>query len=160
MWNFMFFFNSILLGIGLAMDAFSVSLANGLHEPTMRKRRMGLIAGIFAGFQQGIGGLLTEFSFIDRQHTPELPPFADHRAAQRRPVGAFGFQRPAEYSNVTVDDFSGGFACGIDFGDEKYFQFRYPVHGGGDRHGIVAVKDDLGGILLQMTLGIKFRSVP
>ena len=46
-----FFFNSILLGVGLAMDAFSVSLANGLHEPKMRKRRMGLIAGIFAGFQ-------------------------------------------------------------------------------------------------------------
>ena len=49
--GFNFFFNSILLGVGLAMDAFSVSLANGLHEPTMRRRRMGLIAGIFAGFQ-------------------------------------------------------------------------------------------------------------
>ncbi|MBE5954858.1 MAG: manganese efflux pump [Lachnospiraceae bacterium] len=49
--GFDFFFNSILLGVGLAMDAFSVSLANGLHEPAMRKRRMGLIAGIFAGFQ-------------------------------------------------------------------------------------------------------------
>ena len=31
--GFSFFFNSILLGIGLAMDAFSVSLANGLNEP-------------------------------------------------------------------------------------------------------------------------------
>lgn len=50
-WNFLFFFNSILLGVGLAMDAFSVSLANGLHEPTMKKSRMGLIAGTFAGFQ-------------------------------------------------------------------------------------------------------------
>ena len=49
--GFNFFFNSILLGVGLAMDAFSVSLANGLNEPTMRRRRMGLIAGIFAGFQ-------------------------------------------------------------------------------------------------------------
>ncbi len=49
--GFNFFFNSILLGVGLAMDAFSVSLANGLHEPNMRRRRMGLIAGIFAGFQ-------------------------------------------------------------------------------------------------------------
>jgi putative Mn2+ efflux pump MntP len=49
--GFNFFFNSILLGVGLAMDAFSVSLANGLNEPAMRKRRMGLIAGIFAGFQ-------------------------------------------------------------------------------------------------------------
>ena len=49
--GFNFFFNSILLGIGLAMDAFSVSLANGLNEPTMRKRKMGIVAGIFAGFQ-------------------------------------------------------------------------------------------------------------
>ena len=43
--------NSILLGAGLAMDAFSVSLANGLHEPHMNLRRMGLIAGVFGGFQ-------------------------------------------------------------------------------------------------------------
>ena len=51
MFNFMFFFNSILIGIGLAMDAFSVSLANGLNEPKMRKRRMSSIAGVFALFQ-------------------------------------------------------------------------------------------------------------
>ncbi len=50
-WNFMFFINSILFGAGLAMDAFSVSLANGLAEPRMRKRRMSLIAGTFAFFQ-------------------------------------------------------------------------------------------------------------
>ena len=50
-WNLMFFVNSALLGVGLAMDAFSVSLANGLNEPKMRKRRMCLIAGVFAGFQ-------------------------------------------------------------------------------------------------------------
>ena len=43
--------NSILLGAGLAMDAFSVSLANGLHEPGMSRRRMAAIAGTFAGFQ-------------------------------------------------------------------------------------------------------------
>lgn len=49
--GFSFFFNSILLGVGLAMDAFSVSLANGLHEPAMRRRRMCLIAGVFAAFQ-------------------------------------------------------------------------------------------------------------
>ena len=49
--NFTFFFNSILLGVGLAMDAFSVSLANGLNEPTMKKRRMSGIAGVFAFFQ-------------------------------------------------------------------------------------------------------------
>ena len=49
--DFTFFFNSILLGIGLAMDAFSVSLANGLNEPSMAKRRMIAIASIFALFQ-------------------------------------------------------------------------------------------------------------
>lgn len=50
-WNFMFFMNSILFGVGLAMDAFSVSLANGLNEPHMKKRKMFGIAGVFAGFQ-------------------------------------------------------------------------------------------------------------
>ena len=51
MWNFSFFFNSILLGVGLAMDAFSVSMANGLNEPAMKKNRMSMIAGVFAFFQ-------------------------------------------------------------------------------------------------------------
>jgi putative Mn2+ efflux pump MntP len=49
--NFRFFFNSILLGVGLAMDAFSVSLANGLHEPEMSKRKMVGVAGTFGFFQ-------------------------------------------------------------------------------------------------------------
>jgi len=49
--GFTFFFNSILLGIGLAMDAFSVSLANGLNEPNMKKRKMCGVAGIFSAFQ-------------------------------------------------------------------------------------------------------------
>lgn len=49
--SFMFFFNNVLLGIGLAMDAFSVSMANGLNEPKMKTRRMCMIAGVFAGFQ-------------------------------------------------------------------------------------------------------------
>ena len=46
-----FFVNSLLLGVGLAMDAFSVSMANGLNEPGMSRRRMGAIAGVFAAFQ-------------------------------------------------------------------------------------------------------------
>lgn len=50
-WNFIFFFNSVLLGIGLAMDAFSVSLANGLHEREMKRSKMTLVAGTFAFFQ-------------------------------------------------------------------------------------------------------------
>lgn len=49
--GFTFFFNNILLGIGLAMDAFSVSLANGLHEPRMSVRKMLCVAGVFAFFQ-------------------------------------------------------------------------------------------------------------
>ncbi len=49
--NFMFFFNSVLLGIGLAMDAFSVSLANGLSEPGMKRHKMCLVAGVFGFFQ-------------------------------------------------------------------------------------------------------------
>lgn len=50
-WNFLFFLNAVLFGIGLAMDAFSVSLANGLNEPGMKKSRMCAIAGTFCGFQ-------------------------------------------------------------------------------------------------------------
>ena len=49
--GFVFFFESILLGAGLAMDAFSVSLANGLNEPRMKVRKMCIIAAIFAFFQ-------------------------------------------------------------------------------------------------------------
>ena len=39
-WSIVFVVNSILLGVGLAMDAFSVSLANGLHEPDMKGPRI------------------------------------------------------------------------------------------------------------------------
>lgn len=50
-WSLLFFTNSIFLGVGLAMDAFSVSLANGLNEPDMKKKKMSQIAGVFAFFQ-------------------------------------------------------------------------------------------------------------
>ncbi|SDB02570.1 manganese efflux pump [Butyrivibrio sp. INlla16] len=43
--------NSILLGIGLAMDAFSVSIANAIADPEMNPKRKNVIAGTFAGFQ-------------------------------------------------------------------------------------------------------------
>lgn len=49
--DFLFFFNSALLGVGLAMDAFSVSLANGLAEPEMKRGKRLLISGTFAFFQ-------------------------------------------------------------------------------------------------------------
>ena len=50
-WNLIFFVNSILLGVGLAMDAFSVSIANALSESGMKKSRMCFIAGVYAFFQ-------------------------------------------------------------------------------------------------------------
>jgi len=49
--NIQFLVNSSLLGVGVAMDAFSVSLANGLNEPTMKKRKMLFISAIFGFFQ-------------------------------------------------------------------------------------------------------------
>lgn len=50
-WSLIFFINSILLGVGLAMDAFSISMADGLNEPKMCIRRMFLIAGVYGFFQ-------------------------------------------------------------------------------------------------------------
>ena len=47
----LFICKSILLGVGLAMDAFSVSMANGLQNPGMSRKRMFGIAGTFAFFQ-------------------------------------------------------------------------------------------------------------
>ena len=49
--NFLFFLNAVAFGVGLAMDAFSVSMANGLAEPQMKPGKMCVIAGTFAGFQ-------------------------------------------------------------------------------------------------------------
>lgn len=42
---------SIPLGVGLAMDAFAVSMTNGLNEPKMRRGKALLIAFMFALFQ-------------------------------------------------------------------------------------------------------------
>ena len=39
-WSVSFFVNSALLGVGLAMDAFSVSIVNGIREPDMSRLRM------------------------------------------------------------------------------------------------------------------------
>ena len=49
--DFLFFFEAVMLGVGLAMDAFSVSLANGLNEPGMPRAKMLGISGVFALFQ-------------------------------------------------------------------------------------------------------------
>ena len=48
---FQLIINSLLLGVGLAMDAFSVSIANGILESNMKKGRMFMIAGVYAIFQ-------------------------------------------------------------------------------------------------------------
>ncbi len=65
-----FILNSILLGVGLAMDAFSVSLANGLHEPFMRRRRMCLVAGVYAAFQfiMPLAGWFCVHTVVERFH--------------------------------------------------------------------------------------------
>ena len=49
--TFLFVLNTLLLGVGLAMDAFSVSLANGLGEPDMKLPRMCAVAGVYGLFQ-------------------------------------------------------------------------------------------------------------
>lgn len=49
MW--LFLLNSLLLGVGLAMDAFSVSIANGLAEPQMRRLKCAAVAGTYSFFQ-------------------------------------------------------------------------------------------------------------
>ena len=51
MFDLRFFVNSIMLGVGLAMDAFSISLADGLNDSNMKKLQMSKIAGVFAFFQ-------------------------------------------------------------------------------------------------------------
>lgn len=48
---FQLLFNSVLLGLGLSMDAFSISIANGLVEPGMKRTRMFQIASVYAVFQ-------------------------------------------------------------------------------------------------------------
>ena len=47
----MFILTSIFLGFALAMDAFSVSVVNGLNEPNMSKKKLIIIPLVFAIFQ-------------------------------------------------------------------------------------------------------------
>ena len=72
--DIIFFLNSLLLGLGLAMDAFSVSLATGLHEPNMKKGKIFGASGMF-GFFQGampmigwvcVSTLATHFSAFEK----------------------------------------------------------------------------------------------
>ncbi len=71
--DFLFFFEAAMLGVGLAMDAFSVSLADGLNEPRMPISKMLGIAAVFALFQAlmpfagwvCVKTVLEAFSFIE-----------------------------------------------------------------------------------------------
>ena len=50
-WSFLFFTNCVLLGVGLAMDAFSVSIANCLANPRMSRAGMSGMALSYGLFQ-------------------------------------------------------------------------------------------------------------
>ena len=61
-------------GFSLAMDAFSVSLANGLNEPKMKFPRVALIAGTFAVFQ----GLMPIIGYFVGRSFAEYVVSVDH----------------------------------------------------------------------------------
>ena len=63
-----FLLTNIFLGFGLAMDAFSVSVANALTETEMRKRRMAAVAGTYAVFQIAMPliGWFCVHTFVER----------------------------------------------------------------------------------------------
>ena len=69
-----FVLSAALLGTGLAMDAFSVSVANGLSESRMPRRRVIAMAAIFAAFQFAmpligwalVHALVGYFRFVER----------------------------------------------------------------------------------------------
>lgn len=69
--------NGIMLGLGLAMDAFSVSLANGLNEPKMPKKKMLAVSGTFGLFQGAmplIGWfLVTQLTSVFNTIQPFIP---------------------------------------------------------------------------------------
>ncbi len=71
--DFGFFMGSIAFGTGLAMDAFSVSLANGLGEPKMKINKMCTIAGMFAFFQalMPILGWICMHTLVEHFHSFE-----------------------------------------------------------------------------------------
>lgn len=66
--NLAFFIENLLLGVGLAMDAFSVSLVNGMSEPCMKKKKVITIALVFAVFQavMPITGWLCVHTIVDK----------------------------------------------------------------------------------------------
>ena len=76
--DFLFFSNSILLGVALAMDAFSVSVADGLKATEMKKSKFFLIAGTFAFFQFLMplaGWLIIHFLYGKLDFISRIVPF-------------------------------------------------------------------------------------
>ena len=75
--DFQFILNSVLFGVGLAMDAFSVSLANGLKCPCIKIRGIVKVAAVFAIFQAAmplIGWFfVTKLISIFKVITPAIP---------------------------------------------------------------------------------------
>lgn len=51
MWTLEFFLSSLLLGVGLSVDAFCVCVANGMNEPTAKFGRVTVPAAVFGAFQ-------------------------------------------------------------------------------------------------------------
>ena len=87
--DLVFVLTAALLGVGLAMDAFSVSVADGLAEPNMKKRKVLLVSGVFAAFQAAM---------------PLAGWFVVHSA-----VGAFKFFEPIiPYIALALLSFIGG----------------------------------------------------
>lgn len=66
--NLAFFIENFLLGVGLAMDAFSVSLVNGMSEPRMKEKKVITIALTFAFFQAAmpLTGWLCVHTIVDK----------------------------------------------------------------------------------------------
>ena len=82
--SIVFFTNAILLGIGLAMDAFSVSLANGMNEPCMKAKKIVLIAtgeNKADAIQGLLQGLVTEqLPCSVLRHHPDVTIYVDKAA--------------------------------------------------------------------------------
>lgn len=49
--SFQLIFNALSLGVGLSMDAFCVSMTNGLNDPGMRGKKQAGIAFVYAFYQ-------------------------------------------------------------------------------------------------------------
>lgn len=50
-WDWTLLLNCVLFGFGLAVDAFLISLSNGLNMPNIKRGKMFATAGVFAVFQ-------------------------------------------------------------------------------------------------------------